>query len=241
MNLNLGGADLVLGSRVFNGNIPIRSRFGNELTSKLLYMTHSLQLKDTQTGLRCFSVDFAKNIKDLIGNRYEYEINMLIYAKKNNYKIKEIDIETIYIDNNSQSHFNPIVDSIKIYLVVFNEFIKYTLVAVVSFVCDILIFFMLSKILYNKNSFIYLASFGARFVSSAVNYLLNSTLVFKNKKNSSIIKYYLLVVCNITLSAHFVNDIYHSFNGNLFIIKYVIDIIIFIFNYLINKKVVFKK
>ena len=236
-----GGADLVLGSRVFNGNIPIRSRFGNELTSKLLYMTHSLQLKDTQTGLRCFSVDFAKNIKDLIGNRYEYEINMLIYAKKNNYKIKEIDIETIYIDNNSQSHFNPIVDSIKIYLVVFNEFIKYTLVAVVSFVCDILIFFMLSKILYNKNSFIYLASFGARFVSSAVNYLLNSTLVFKNKKNSSIIKYYLLVVCNITLSAHFVNDIYHSFNGNLFIIKYVIDIIIFIFNYLINKKVVFKK
>ena len=239
--LKFGGVDLVLGTRVFTGNnIPIRSKFGNELTSKLLYMTHSLLLKDTQTGLRCFNIDFAKNIKNLYGNRYEYEINMLIYAKKNNYTIKEVDIDTIYIDNNSESHFNPIVDSIKIYTVVFSEFIKYLLVAIISFACDILIFLILSKILYNKNYFIYFSSFGARFVSSVINYLLNSSLVFENKKNSRIVKYYLLVFFNMILSAYLVNNIYILLKGNLLIIKFFIDILIFVLNYFINKMIVFK-
>ena len=49
------------------------------------------------------------------GERYEYEMNVLLGLKDNNIKVKEIKIETIYIDNNKGSHYRLISDSKKIY------------------------------------------------------------------------------------------------------------------------------
>ena len=53
------------------------------------------------------------------GDRFEYEINVLLDFSKRKIPIKEIEIETVYIDNNSSSHFKPIRDSFKIYKQIF--------------------------------------------------------------------------------------------------------------------------
>ena len=49
------------------------------------------------------------------GERYEYEMNVLLYLKENKIDVKEISIETIYINKNETSHYRTFKDSYRIY------------------------------------------------------------------------------------------------------------------------------
>ena len=53
------------------------------------------------------------------GERYEYEINMLLTAAQSGVPILEEWIETVYLEDNASSHFNPLKDSLKIYMCIF--------------------------------------------------------------------------------------------------------------------------
>ena len=125
------------------------------------------------------------------GERFEYEMNMLIETKKYNINIIEEKIETVYEQNNKSSHFNPLKDSYKIYLI----FIKYILSSSISFILDIALYKILFNILILKinNYAILLSTIGARIVSSLVNYKINKDKVFKQVNSKSIIKYYILL------------------------------------------------
>ena len=101
---------LVLGSRKFDGDIPKRSAFGNNCARFLLQLCNGIRLNDTQTGLRAFGSDLIPFLLQIKGNRYEYEMDMLSLAKQRSIPIHEIAIETIYINNNSGSHFRPVRD-----------------------------------------------------------------------------------------------------------------------------------
>lgn len=50
------------------------------------------------------------------GNRYEYEINVLLEYAKRNRTICEVPITTIYLDDNKSSHFHAVRDSFLIYM-----------------------------------------------------------------------------------------------------------------------------
>lgn len=112
--------DLIMGVRQFevnNANIPFRSQFGNLLTAKLFKLIVGLNISDTQCGLRGIPRDFIPELLQIKNNGYDFELMMLIASKSAHRKIQEIPIKTIYIDNNQSSHFNPILDSFKIYFV----------------------------------------------------------------------------------------------------------------------------
>ncbi len=118
---------LILGVRNFyEKNVPLRSRFGNNSTIKLFKFLYKTKISDTQTGLRAFSysqLDFLLNID---GDRFEYEMNMLVQYAKKRKDIKEIIIETIYAkkedDVKKRSHFKTFTDSAKVWGVLFKNF-----------------------------------------------------------------------------------------------------------------------
>ena len=104
---------LVLGCRTFNmEHVPWRSRFGNQTMNKLFRIFTKQDFQDTQTGLRAIPTSFMRELIDCPGERFEYETYMLLMIK--NRPLVQVPIETIYLDGNSESHFNPIKDSIKI-------------------------------------------------------------------------------------------------------------------------------
>lgn len=106
---------LVLGSRHFDEeNVPVRSMLGNKLTSFAFYLLFGRNLADTQTGLRGISKKHLAWMIQLKGDRYEYEMNMLINAIKRNIVVQEHKIETIYFDRNASSYYKTVVDSLKI-------------------------------------------------------------------------------------------------------------------------------
>ena len=114
-HLSTHPTSLTLGVRNFKeANVPPRSYLGNTITSAIFYTLFRLKLKDTQTGLRAIPMNELSDLLLLKGERYEYEINMLIYVKKRKLSIEEVTIQTIYHDNNAGSYFNAVNDSLKI-------------------------------------------------------------------------------------------------------------------------------
>lgn len=120
---------LILGVRDFSNNcVPKRSKFGNKSTKKLFEFLYKTKISDTQTGLRAFSYNQLDFLLNISGNRFEYEMNMLIYYAKYHKEIIEIKIQTIYNkkqdDVKKRSHFKTFSDSIKVWGVLFKNLFK---------------------------------------------------------------------------------------------------------------------
>jgi glycosyltransferase involved in cell wall biosynthesis len=107
----------VLGTRRFDGDVPMRSRFGNDVTRRIFRFVSGHALGDTQSGLRAFPVALLPELLDLEGERYEYEMNVLAYLCATNRPPAEVAIRTIYEEGNRTSHFKPLLDSFRIYRV----------------------------------------------------------------------------------------------------------------------------
>ena len=115
--------------------------------------------------------------------------------------------------------------------------IKYTFSAGSSFVIDIGLFTLFNYLIKN----ILVSTILARILSSLYNYFINSKYVFKSYSKSSIIKYYMLVIIQMFvsgISVTILSKLLSSINDT--IIKIFVDVIIFIVNYIVQKKVVFK-
>ena len=113
---------LILGTREFDANVPLKSKIGNQTTRFLFRWLVGKKINDTQTGLRAIPTQMLERFLDLSGDRYDYELNMLIATRKFSIEIEEIIIKTIYIEGNQASHFRPLIDSIRIYRYLFLYF-----------------------------------------------------------------------------------------------------------------------
>ena len=228
--------DLIVGCRDFNqDDVPARSKFGNKLTRTIFKIFIGINITDTQSGLRAFGKNLMNLFLKTEGERYEYETNMLIECKTYDIKIQEVTIKTVYINKNEGSHFNPIKDSIKIYKL----FFKYIISAVSSFLLDILLFTILVNIIKIDQKII-VATVFARIISAVYNFVINSKLVFKKGSKSSIIKYIILSIIQMLISGYAVTYIAKFININATVIKIVVDTIIFLVNFVIQREWVFK-
>ena len=232
---------LILGVRDFSEEkIPLRSRFGNVLTKTVVKLAMGMKITDTQTGLRGISGEFAEQLLHVRGDRYEFEMEMIMACKTFKRDISEVTIDTIYIDDNESSHFNPILDSIKIYYV----FLRFLFSSLASFVVDVGLFALFSFIFkaFLPTSFIIVATVLARILSSLLNYFLNRNVVFQSFQftKRTMAKYYTLAVIQMSASAAGVYFIYHSIGTHEILIKLVVDSILFLFSFYVQRNWVFK-
>jgi glycosyltransferase involved in cell wall biosynthesis len=168
-------ATMVLGSRNFTGDVPARSRFGNAATKLLFTLATSERIPDTQTGLRGYPAAMVPWLRQVRGDRYEYELNLLLEARNAGYAIRSVDIATVYLDHNSGSHFRPLADSVRIYA----PLLKFLASSFTAFVVDTLLFLLLTLLVDS----LLLAVLGARAVSSTVNFMVNRHLVFDHGRD----------------------------------------------------------
>lgn len=232
---------LIIGKRNFDERqVPFKSRYGNKITKAIFNIFVGVKITDTQSGLRAFGKENMIKFIDTAGERYDYETNMLIETKNKGIEIEEISISTIYIKNNSLSHFDAIKDSARIYKL----FVKYIFSSLSSFIVDLLLFAIFIKMLLNIDigitTKIFLATIMARILSSVYNFGLNSKVVFKNKSKKSIVKYFILAIFQMIMSAMIVSKLFDMLNVNSICIKIIVDTIIFIVNFIVQREWVFK-
>ncbi len=237
-----GGKALVLGEREFGKDVPFRSKFGNSITAFLFRALYHIRLRDTQTGLRGLPNNVIGELTELDGDRYEYEMNMLMRCSERKIPIKSVTIETIYLEGNKSSHFNPIVDSFKIYRLLLGTFFRYILSSVSSFVIDMVMFQLLVMLLKPRLAgYIFASTVGARVVSAVYNYTINRKLVFKSKSGvmSSGVKYLVLCIVQMLLSAMLVSFFYGILGIPEVLVKVIVDTVLFLISFQIQKRFVF--
>lgn len=235
----------ILGVRKFTGDgVPWKSRVGNELTRKVFRYASGTDVSDTQTGLRGIPRTFMKELLDVKGERFEFEMRMLITASKSK-KITEIPIETVYDSaNHHQTHFNTVRDSIRIYRILGEEFFKFLFSSLSSAVIDLILFSLFCALLEGFYPIIYagIATALARMISATYNYLLNYKVVFKSSKSmgKSLCKYILLAVLQMGCSALLVTLAVWIFaEVPEVLLKVIVDIVLFFISYKIQQKFVF--
>lgn len=233
---------LILGCRTFDDEkVPFRSKMGNLLTRLIFKLLTGKYISDTQTGLRAIPNGYMDKFLNLPGERYELEINMLIEAAKDNMDIKEVPIETVYIANNISSHFNPLLDSFKIYLEIF----KFAFSSLLCSIIDIGLYSIFHGLFSTMRTFnpVFLATCSARIISSSVNFALNKNVVFTNKDpaNSQAIKYALLVLGQMMCSYLLVQFIMSIGIKQVVLSKILADTVLFIISYFIQHFLIFKK
>ena len=225
---------LVLGSRAFTGNVPFKSLWGNRITRAVYALASGVKVGDTQTGLRGLPRCSLEEMIRIDGERYEYEMNVLLKIRDMHLGVFEVPIETIYINDNAGSHFNPVRDAIRIYMVIF----KYMFSAIASFAIDYALYWLCLG--FGLASWLSYAL--ARVVSSQVNYNLNKHTVFSGRGGKhSMLKYYALAVVQGAIGAGLVQVLPNFIPLPASVIKIPVDLILFAISYIIQRDYVFDK
>ena len=240
-----------LGCRDFTlDHVPPRSRFGNHTTSAIFKLFVGMTISDTQTGLRAIPRDVVEQLMDVSGDRFEYETNMLLAFKDKGIPFDEVNIRTVYIEENKSSHFRVIHDSWRIYKLILAHFFRYTISSLISAVVDTasfsLLSFLLSPILQGL-SLTAAAGVTARVISSLLNFFLNKEVVFRTQVNTkkALIRYYTLALPQMAAQVLLTQGVYTLFsisdgaNGLRTVIYAVVMTALYFLSYMIQQRWVF--
>ncbi len=225
---------MVLGVRAFAGKVPLRSRIGNAATSILFTVATGWRLGDTQTGLRGFTADQLHWLTTVTGDRYEYELRVLLAAAERKVAHSEISIETIYEVGNPTSHFDPVRDSLRIWA----PLLKFTASSGAAFVID----YVVALVLHALMGSVLIPVVLARIASGTANFFVNRK-VFRAAPGTvgrTAVRY--LALALVVLAASYVLIKAFLFVGlPLWLAKPVADGIVYLLSFHGQRLVVFKE
>lgn len=226
---------LIMGCRRFSGKIPLRSKFGNNITKFVFSFAAGVKVSDTQTGLRGFSSKLIPFMLSVNGDRYEFEMNMLLECAREGIRFYEVPIETVYLGKNESSHFNPIKDSWRIY----KDILKFSCSSLLSFCVDYIFYSIFAMI----SCSVAFSNICARVISSIFNFSMNKKFVFKNKEGiaKTAAKYFLLAALILAANTIMLELCVKYLIHNKYISKILIEVLLFFISWAAQKSFVFRK
>ncbi len=229
-------ASMVLGVRRFSGPVPLRSRVGNTLTRWMFQLATRRSIADTQTGLRGYPAEMLPWLLGVDGDRYEYELDVLLRATTEGRRIDTLDIATVYLDDNASSHFRPLTDSARIYA----RLLKFSLSSIVAFAIDTGMLLMLSAL----TGSLLLSVLGARLVSSTVNFAINRRLVFDNLSRRPLLRSaasYFGLVATLVAVNYLILAVLQALGVSLLLAKVLTELTLFAVSYAVQRTWVFAR
>lgn len=230
---------LVLGVRNVGKEMPLKSRLGNRITRVVFQLVSGVRVSDTQTGLRAFDSESLPELLSVEGERYEYEMNVLMTCAKKKIPIKEVPISTIYRDkNNSGSHFRCVKDSVRIYKDIF----KFTLSSFSSFILDYLLFSLFMFWVPHTAVYTLLANVAARAISAFYNYSINCIFVFHtNRRIKTTVHYFALAGFILIMNNLILETLVQVFHMSVYPAKVLTECLLFFLSWLVQKCVIFRE
>ena len=231
---------LILGSRTQSKDSPLRSRIGNGITKEVFNLCTGVEVNDTQTGMRAFSGKMIPEMLDIPG-------------------------ETVYINDNAESHFDTVKESYRIY----KQILKFSASSLVSFLAD----FLLYSFFFLITGGLFVSNFLARVISLHINFFLNKTMVFstdgekediaegkkrmenarvqkgtkwnlsalKSFKKEEYLSYLGLAAFIFLINSFILSGIVGSLGMNPYLAKILTEGLLFCLSYFVQKKWIFEK
>lgn len=224
---------LVIGTRTIPRSAPWRSRFGNSVTRHVMRFFTGLNLKDTQSGLRVLPLDTMPLLLPLKTNGYDYELDMLVSAHRQQIPVVQCPIEGIYVGANETSHFNPLLDSMRIYFV----FLRYISVSLLTALIDYLVF----AAVYFMRPRVLPALILSRMVAATFQFSMSGKYVFRyhSRRSPACVKYLLVLLVLSTASYFGIHYLHTLFGLSPYAGKIVVEGTIFFLSFMLLREFVF--
>jgi putative flippase GtrA len=224
---------LCLGVREFSGNVPLRSRLGNSLTRQFFRVLVGGNLRDTQTGLRGIPATMMRDLLASKAARYEFELEMLIRARKLDAPCRQIPIATVYEAGNRTSHFDPLFDSLRVYFV----FIRFLASSMLTGLIDIIAF----SIAFQFGATILASAVTGRIVAGTFNFIVNERFVFRAEGSTlrALVKYVLLVAAMTAVSYQLILGFVENLELNVYFAKVSVEAFLFLVSFTVQRLLVF--
>ncbi|HBP38014.1 MAG TPA: hypothetical protein DD640_04600, partial [Clostridiales bacterium] len=216
--------------------VPWKSRLGNGITRFFFGLIHGGDVRDTQTGLRGLPGSSISLFLSLPGERYEYEMNMLLAIRPNEISLVQVPIETIYLEGNRSSHFKVLQDSARIYALL----VKYIASSLIATVVDYVGFYLMN-ISFPDHLIASVAV--SRSVSSLVNYLINRDIVFKRKNvgKMAIVRYYIVVIGIMAANYGLIKLLSDTVGFNIYVAKVIVDSLLSVISFYAQREFVYHR
>lgn len=229
---------LVLGVRSVGRKMPFRSRLGNRITRTVFRLVSGTNVSDTQTGLRAFGPELIPELLKVEGDRYEYEMNVLMAFARTGIPLAEVPVSTVYRDQgNSTSHFRVFRDSVRIY----RDILKFALSSLSSFVLDYMLFSILMFFLPHTAAAALLANVTARIISACYNYAMNCRFVFHTKKRiGTAAGYFALAAFILVMNSLILETFVQILHMSVYPAKLLTECLLFVLSFLIQNGMIFR-
>ena len=212
-----------------HGPVPVRSRLGNALTRVLYTAVTGESVPDTQTGLRGYPPELLGWLRNVPGERFEYEMRALLLAARARHPVEQVPIATVYLHGNASSHFRPLVDSVRVYA----PLVRFAASSLLAAALDATLLFMLHAL----TGALLPSVLAARAVSSTVNFTVNRRLVF-NAHRGHLMRYWALVAI-LALANYGLLAALTAVSLPLPVAKLVTDVSLFVVSFRIQRLFVF--
>jgi putative flippase GtrA len=224
---------LVMGARQFSERVPLRSKLGNNATKIVLRIVAGQNLSDTQTGLRAIPAHLLPELLRIPSQGYEFELDMLLLSRNKRLTIVEQPIRTIYLDGNASSHFNPLLDSMRIYFVL----LRFALISMFTAVIDNLLFSACYLYTGNKLASQVIGRIGAM----TFNFASVKRMVFNSRGRvlREFLEYTALVAVSGTISYGLIVLFTTHLSMGVLKAKLVAEGILFLANFLVQRDIIF--
>jgi len=235
--LDMNEMMMVLGVRQFDTNVPFRSRFGNSVTKGVFHLVTGRVVHDTQTGMRLFPITMIPGLLEIEGDHFEYEMNVLLELTRNDIRIAEVPIRTIYENENKGSHFHAIKDSLRIYVGIF----KFMAASFFCFLLDFLCFSLFNFV--SAGNYLTECNIIARVISASVNFTINKHLVFKDEQSviKTAAKYIVVAAIVLFCNTLLLNLLVKVIGANVTFSKILVECIMFFFSWATQQFLIFNR
>jgi tetratricopeptide (TPR) repeat protein/glycosyltransferase involved in cell wall biosynthesis len=226
---------LVLGSRVLDESAPARSRVGNALTRSVLRVVLGQTIRDTQTGLRAIPAVLLPSLLAIPASGYEFELEMLMAARQLSIPVAEEPIRAIYENGNRSSHFDPLLDSMRIYFVL----LRFAFIALATAAIDNAVFFVAFSILGGVGA----AQIWGRSVAVLFNYAAVRKAAFRSDQRHLVVlpAYLLLVAVSGALSYAAILLLTSRLHLAVMPAKLLVETILFFGNFALQRDFIFTR
>ena len=241
-------APVLIASRDFRaGTCSTKRLIFNKIAGIAMTYLCGVDVRDVQTGLRIIPIKYMKKLLKVSGERFDYEINMLVELKYNNISTAEHIISKEKETTIRYADYNPIWDICRLIAVM----LKYAVSSLAATALDVLIFYLIilsmdgTLLHIDKSAGMLYATVIARIISSTFNCVVNKRTVFKSDEPMKrvIYKFYIFSLLRAGVSYLMVLGASYMLGSYAdtatVIVKLIVDLVLFFAGYGIQKKFIF--
>ncbi len=230
---------LILGKRdISKSNMKLRARIGSTMSSIYFKIITGVSCGDTQTELKGIPSSLYEIAVNTEGKRFDYDLNFLTVCAEKKIEFYSVNINIKY-PKESRTNYRLFRDTYLIYATP----LKFATASIGCALIDLILFTVLTYTLPTSLAInVVLATLIARIVSGGINFVINRRVIFKDNGNlkGQLIRYGILFTL-IMLTSSAVVALLAFIPIPVTILKAIVDVLLWIVNYTMQRKWVFRK